>query len=152
MEDARGGCRSGKSIADDERIAGELAGVDRHTDPFVAAVHATRMPMIITNPRLPDNPVVFVNDSFVRLTGYAREEILGRNCRFLQGKDTDPKTIKLLHDAVQAVRPLEVDIHNYRKNGEPFWNRLLMAPVFDADQRLTYFFASQVDVTLERER
>ena len=152
MEDARGVCRSGKSIADDERIAGELAGVDRHTDPFVAAVHATRMPMIITNPRLPDNPVVFVNDSFVRLTGYAREEILGRNCRFLQGEDTDPKTIKLLHDAVQAVRPLEVDIHNYRKNGEPFWNRLLMAPVFDADQRLTYFFASQVDVTLERER
>ena len=152
MEDARGAGRSGKSIADDERIAGELAGVDRHTDPFVAAVHATRMPMIITNPRLPDNPVVFVNDSFVRLTGYAREEILGRNCRFLQGEDTDPKTIKLLHDAVQAVRPLEVDIHNYRKNGEPFWNRLLMAPVFDADQRLTYFFASQVDVTLERER
>ena len=144
--------RSGKSIADDERIAGELAGVDRHTDPFVAAVHATRMPMIITNPRLPDNPVVFVNDSFVRLTGYERGEIIGRNCRFLQGPDTDPATRQALHDAVKEVRPIEVDIRNYRKSGEPFWNRLLMAPVFDADQRLAYFFASQVDVTLERER
>lgn len=149
-EDNKG--RSGRSIADDERIAGELAGLDRHTDPFVAAVHATRMPMIITNPRLPDNPVVFVNESFVRLTGYPKEEIIGRNCRFLQGPDSDPKTIRALHDAVERMQPIEVDIRNYRKDGEPFWNRLLMAPVFDADQRLAYFFASQVDVTIERER
>ncbi len=108
--------------------------------------------MIITNPRLPDNPVVFANDSFCRLTGYRRDEIVGRNCRFLQGKDTDPATRQALHDAVKNVTPLETDILNYRQNGEPFWNRLLMAPVFDADQQLAYFFASQVDVTLERER
>jgi PAS domain S-box-containing protein len=146
------GGRSGRSIADDERIAGELAGVTRHTDPFVAAVHATRMPMIITNPRLPDNPVVFANDSFCRLTGYERGEIVGRNCRFLQGPDTDPATRQALHDAVANVLPIETDIRNYRKDGEPFWNRLLMAPVFDVDGQLVYFFASQVDVTLERER
>ncbi|WP_093021444.1 PAS domain-containing protein [Sphingobium sp. YR768] len=126
--------------------------MDRHTDPFVAAVHATRMPMIITNPRLPDNPVVFANDSFCQLTGYAREEIVGRNCRFLQGKDTDPATQRALHDAVEQVVPLETDILNYRKDGSPFWNRLLLAPVFDADEKLAYFFASQVDVTLQRER
>lgn len=144
--------RSSKSIADEERIVGELAGINRHTDPFVAAVHATRMPMIITNPRLPDNPVVFANDSFCRLTGYSRKEIVGRNCRFLQGEDTDQATVKKLHDAVEQIHPVEVDIRNYRKDGEPFWNRLLMAPVFDADNVLVYFFASQVDVTLERER
>ncbi|SES10529.1 PAS domain S-box-containing protein [Sphingobium sp. YR768] len=144
--------RSGKSVADDQRIAIELSGMDRHTDPFVAAVHATRMPMIITNPRLPDNPVVFANDSFCQLTGYAREEIVGRNCRFLQGKDTDPATQRALHDAVEQVVPLETDILNYRKDGSPFWNRLLLAPVFDADEKLAYFFASQVDVTLQRER
>ena len=62
--------------SDEQRIAQELAGLDRHTDPFVAAVHATRMPMIITNPRIEDNPVVFANDSFCRLTGYDEKEIL----------------------------------------------------------------------------
>jgi PAS domain S-box-containing protein len=143
--------RSGQSVADDERIAAELVGLS-HTDPFVAAVHATRMPMIITNPRLPDNPVVFANDSFCRLTGYERDEIVGRNCRFLQGPDTDPATQRALHDAVKNVHAIETDIRNYRKDGEAFWNRLLMAPVFDVDGRLVYFFASQVDVTLERER
>ena len=137
---------------DEQRIATELAGLDRHTDPFVAAVHATRMPMIITNPRLPDNPVVFANDSFCRLSGYERDEIVGRNCRFLQGPETDPATVRKIHDAVERVEAIEIDIRNHRKDGEPFWNRLLMAPVFDADQQLAYFFASQVDVTIERER
>ncbi|MEG3085469.1 PAS domain-containing protein [Sphingomonas sp. PB2P12] len=144
--------RSDKSVADDERIAIQLAGIDRDTDPFVAMVHATRMPMIITNPRLPDNPVVFVNDAFIRLSGYERGEIIGRNCRFLQGPNTNPETVRALRDAVDQVRPLTVDIQNFRKDGTSFWNRLLMAPVFDADQRLAYFFASQVDVTTEHER
>lgn len=144
--------RSDKSLADDERISTELAGADRNTDPFVAMVHATRMPMIITNPRLPDNPVVFANDAFIRLSGYQREEIIGRNCRFLQGPGTNQETVRALHDAVDQVRPLTVDIENFRKDGTSFWNRLLMAPVFDADQRLAYFFASQLDVTLEHER
>ncbi|NBB61504.1 PAS domain-containing protein [Pseudomonas sp. ODNR1LW] len=110
------------------------------------------MPMIITNPRQPDNPVVFANDSFCRLTGYERSEILGRNCRFLQGPETDPETVRRIREAVDAVRPIEIDVRNHRKDGEPFWNRLLMAPVFDAGGVLTYFFASQVDVTLERDR
>ena len=144
--------RSPLSLRDDQRIANELAGLDRHTDPFVAAVHATRMPMIITNPRQNDNPVVFANDSFCRLTGYSREEIVGRNCRFLQGPETDPKSVRAIRAAVDRVESIEIDIRNHRKDGEPFWNRLLMASVFDADHVLAYFFASQVDVTLERER
>ncbi|RZI61497.1 MAG: PAS domain S-box protein [Zymomonas sp.] len=143
---------SPKAERDAERIAGEVLGLESSNDPFVAAVRATRMPMIITDPRQDDNPVVFANDSFCRLTGYERSEILGRNCRFLQGPETDPETIQRIHDAVAAVEPIEIDIRNHRKDGEPFWNRLLLAPVFDADGRLAYFFASQVDVTLERER
>ncbi|KAK0358975.1 hypothetical protein LTR94_033141, partial [Friedmanniomyces endolithicus] len=83
----------------------ELSGLDPFTDPFVAAVHSTRMPMIITDPRLPDNPVVFANGAFCRLTGYERDEILGRNCRFLQGKDTDPETRRKLHRAVEQAEP-----------------------------------------------
>ncbi len=138
--------------ADAERIAAEVLGQDVGTDPFVAAVRATRMPMIITNPRLPDNPIVFTNNAFCRLSGYAREEILGRNCRFLQGPDTDRATVARLRAACERVEPLEIDILNYRKNGEIFWNRLLMAPVYDTEGVLAYYFASQVDVTLEREK
>ncbi len=141
-----------KMTSDAERIAAELIAQDVGTDPFVAAVRATRMPMIITNPRLPDNPVVFTNDAFCRLSGYSRAEILGRNCRFLQGPETDPSTVLKIREAVRQVRPIEIDIQNHRKDGEPFWNRLLLAPVYDTEGVLAYFFASQVDVTLERER
>ncbi|HEX8375996.1 MAG TPA: PAS domain-containing protein, partial [Geminicoccaceae bacterium] len=137
---------------DHARIASEIDGTDGGIDPFPAAVRATRMPMIITNPRLPDNPIAFVNDSFCRLTGYGRDEIVGHNCRFLQGPETDPAAVARLREAVAAPRAIEIDIRNYRKDGTPFWNRLLMAPVNDANGRLAYFFASQLDVTLERER
>jgi PAS domain S-box-containing protein len=141
-----------KMTVDAERIAAELIGQDLGTDPFVAAVRATRMPMIITNPRLPDNPVVFTNDAFCRLSGYTRAEILGRNCRFLQGRETDPETVRRIRESVARLESIEIDIQNYRKDGETFWNRLLMAPVFDTEGVVAYFFASQVDVTIERER
>jgi PAS domain S-box-containing protein len=137
---------------DDARIRSEIAGTDGGIDPFPAAVRATRMPMIITNPRLPDNPIVFANDAFCRLTGYSRETTVGRNCRFLQGPDTDPAVVARLREAIATPCSIEIDIRNYRKDGAPFWNRLLMAPVHDARGELAYFFASQLDVTIERER
>ena len=129
-----------------------MAGTDGGIDPFPAAVRATRMPMVITDPNQPDNPIVFVNDSFCRLTGYSRDEIVGRNCRFLQGRETDPASVLKIKEAIAAPRSVEVDIRNHRKDGTPFWNRLLLAPVRDAAGQLAYFFASQLDVTLERER
>ena len=134
-----------------DRISSEIAS-HSGTDPFASAVRATRMPMVISDPRQPDNPIVFANDSFCRLTGYSRHEIVGRNCRFLQGEGTDPAAVARIRRAVQQVQSIEIDIRNYRKDGAPFWNRLLMAPVHDATGRLIFFFASQVDVTLERER
>jgi PAS domain S-box-containing protein len=135
-----------------ERIAAELVSTSHGTDPFAAAVRATRMPMVITNPRLPDNPIVFANDSFCRLSGYERGEILGRNCRFLQGPETDPAVVEQLRGAVREAKAIQLDIRNHRKNGEGFWNRLLMAPVGDGAGGVAFYFASQVDVTLERER
>lgn len=74
---------------EDARIDAEITRHVAGSDPFAGAVRATRMPMLITDPRLPDNPIVFVNDAFSKLTGYRRDEILGRNCRFLQGAETD---------------------------------------------------------------
>ena len=134
------------------RISAELARAHLGSDPFAVAVRTTRMPMIVTDPRQHDNPVVFTNEAFCRLTGYSREEIVGRNCRFLQGRQTDPATISRIRQAVRDKAVLEIDIRNHRKSGEPFWNRLMMAPVRDAAGEVAYFVASQVDVTLERER
>ena len=137
---------------DAAHVTEEIAGTDKGTDPFAAAVRATRMPMVVTDPRQPDNPIVFVNDAFCKLTGYSRSEIVGQNCRFLQGPETDPETVARLRNAVACMRSIELDIRNHKKDGTPFWNRLLMAPVKDAEGTLAYFFASQLDVTLERER
>jgi PAS domain S-box-containing protein len=151
MSETRGSTPT-RLAAEEARIGAELLGLDKSTDPFVSAVRATRMPMIVTNPRLPDNPVVFANEAFIRLTGYRREEILGRNCRFLQGPESDPAAIRRIHDAIEAREPIEIDIRNHRKDGSAFWNRLLVAPVRDAAGELAYFFASQLDVTPDHER
>lgn len=136
------------------RIENEInrdSGVGIGTDPFAAAVRATRMPMLITDPTQHDNPIVFVNDAFARLTGYSREETLGRNCRFLQGQGTNADDVKRMREAINRRVPIELDLLNYRKDGTTFWNRLLMSPVFN-DGELSFFFASQFDITPERER
>ncbi|WP_457106255.1 HWE histidine kinase domain-containing protein [Methylobacterium sp. P5_C11] len=134
------------------RFEAEFARTDASSDPFVSAVRATRMPMLITDPSQPDNPIVFVNAAFSKLTGYAHHEIIGRNCRFLQGPETDQDDVDKIRSAVERRVPIEIEILNYKKSGEIFWNRVLIAPVFDRTGALTYFFASQYDVTPEREK
>lgn len=134
------------------RIEHELVRKDRGTDPFAAAVRATRMPMVITDPNQPDNPIVFVNGAFLKLTGFTKSEILGRNCRFLQGPASSQDDVARLREAIGKCESIELELLNYRKDGTTFWNRVLISPVFDEDGNATYFFASQFDVTLERER
>ncbi|OAS14221.1 PAS domain-containing protein [Methylobacterium platani] len=134
-----------------DRIDAEIGRLAPSHDPFAAAVRATRMPMLITDPSQPDNPIIFANAAFTKLTGYTRGEVLGRNCRFLQGPDTDRADVAKIRDAIGRREAIEIELLNHKKNGERFWNRLLISPVFDEDGALTYFFASQFDVTLERE-
>jgi len=134
------------------RIDQELHRLAGGSDPFAAAVRATRMPMLITDPRQEDNPIVFVNDAFFRLTGYSRGETLGRNCRFLQGPGTNSVDVGRIRNSIDRRVPIELELLNYRKDGSTFWNRLLISPVFDEDGQLTFFFASQFDVTPERDR
>ncbi|MFT4026113.1 MAG: PAS domain-containing protein [Novosphingobium sp.] len=136
----------------DARILAEFARQGNGPDPFSSAVRATRMPILITDPNQTDNPIVFVNDAFSKLTGYERREIIGRNCRFLQGPETDRDDVARLREAIATNTPIELDLLNYKKDGTTFWNRLLVSPVFDSDGDLSYFFASQFDATLERER
>jgi PAS domain S-box-containing protein len=135
-----------------DRIEFELHKSAASNDPFAAAVRATRMPMLITDPNQPDNPIVFLNDAFTKLTGYSREDVLGKNCRFLQGSGTNADDVTRVRNAIARREPIEIDLLNYRKDGSSFWNRLLISPVFDEAGALTYFFASQFDVSPDRNR
>ena len=129
------------------RITDRLNTEHGKGDPFAAAVRATRMSMIITDPRLPDNPITFANDAFLDMTGYSRDEVMGRNCRFLQGPDTELAEVARIRTAVEARLDISVDILNYRKDGSSFWNALYMSPVINEEGELLFFFASQLDVT-----
>jgi PAS domain S-box-containing protein len=115
------------------------------------ALKAIAQGILISDPAQPENPVIYANDAFERLTGYARSEVKGRNCRFLQGPGTDPATIDELRTAIRERRDCAVEILNYRKDGTTFWNALAIAPVQDACGRVTHFVGVQTDVT-ERKR
>ena len=123
---------------------------DSGSDIFFAAVALTRMPMVVVDPNRDDHPIVFVNQAFLEMTGYARDEVIGRNCRFLQGPETDPETRAQVRDAVAARRDVATEILNYRKDGSSFWNALFVSPVYNAAGDLVYFFGSQLDITRRR--
>jgi len=119
----------------------------RENSLLAAAVANLETCVVITDPHQSDNPIVFYNPGFTALTGYGADEILGRNCRFLQGPDTDPATIGRIGAAVAAQRPFRDVLLNYRRDGTPFWNELLINPVYDAEGSLTHFVGIQTDVT-----
>ncbi|NAZ35616.1 PAS domain-containing protein [Rubellimicrobium sp. CFH 75288] len=108
--------------------------------------------MVLTDPSLPDNPIVYVNDAFSRVTGYERSAVIGRNCRFLQGPGTDPDHVRLLREAIVAGREITVDLLNYRADGRPFRNRLLIAPVHDPEGAITHFLGIQKALSEEEAR
>jgi len=110
-------------------------------------ITASPVAAVISNPRLPDNPIVECNAAFEALTGYERDEIIGRNCRFLRGPGTEPDLTEELRAGIREGRPVLVEIINYRKDGTPFRNAVMVAPIFDAQGALEYFLGSQVDVS-----
>ncbi|KAF3891257.1 PAS domain-containing protein [Tolypothrix bouteillei VB521301] len=111
------------------------------------AIAAASNGILITDPRQADNPIIFCNAAFQTITGYSQKEALGQNCRFLQGPDTDPTTVKEIHDAVREERDCQVVIKNYRKDGTPFWNQLTVSPVRDALGQVIHFIGVQADIT-----
>lgn len=104
---------------------------------------------VISDPRLPDNPIVACNPAFCDLTGYPSEAILGRNCRFLAGPGTEPWLSDAIRNAIRDHKPVLVEILNYKANGTPFRNAVLVAPMFDDDGELEYFLGSQVELADE---
>ncbi|WP_080290416.1 PAS domain S-box protein [Pseudomonas syringae] len=142
-------------LSDGEHDGQARIGTDlgSHTgDPFVAAVCAMRTPIVITNPRLNDNPIVFANAAFYGLTGYGVEETVGRNCRFLQGPATERDQVAMVRQALSRHEPIEIKLQNYRKDGKSFWNHLRVQPVFDKGGTLLYFVASLSAITSEHDR
>jgi PAS domain S-box-containing protein len=126
-------------------------GLEDRGNVFFAAIEMTRMPMILTDPNQDDNPIVFGNKAFLDLTGYEESEILGRNCRFLQGPQTDREKVAELRDTVRERQSIALELLNYKRDGTPFWNAVFIGPVYDTSGKLVYFFASQLDVTRRRE-
>ena len=124
----------------------EISRDDAYERDLFASIAATPLAMIITNPRLADNPIVAANRAFSALTGYPAAEAVGRNCRFLAGSATDRACSSILRDAIAAGRPALTELINYRKDGTPFRNAVMIAPVFGPDGAAAYFIGSQVEV------
>jgi len=116
------------------------------------AMHAVPQGISITDPRQPGCPIIYVNDGFERITGYSRAEMLGKDCSFLQGKDTDRVAVARLRDAIGAGESCSVELLIYRKDGSPFWNAMLINPVRDESGRLINFVEVSMDVTGQRNR
>ena len=111
-----------------------------------ASIDHSPIASVITDARLPDNPIVAVNRAFCELTGYGRDEIVGRNCRFLAGAGTEPSARAILRRAVAEGRPALVELTNYRKDGSAFLNAVMVAPMIGEAGELAYFLGSQMDV------
>ena len=134
-----------------ERRVKELERKNRDLETLDRAIHATNNTITIADAKAPDTPLIFVNKEFERLTGYCADEVVGRNCRFLQGDDRDQEGVAVLRDAVREGRAAHVEIRNYRKDGTMFWNELYLTPVYGENGELTYFFGVQNDVTARKE-
>jgi PAS domain S-box-containing protein len=101
----------------------------------------------LSDPDLEDSPIVYANKAFEDMCGYPQSEIIGRNCRFLQGSDRDQPELERLRAAIRKGEPIEVTMRNYRRNGELFHNRLVVKPLFDERGNVVYFLGVQYDIT-----
>ncbi|MDZ7589023.1 MAG: LuxR C-terminal-related transcriptional regulator [Parasphingorhabdus sp.] len=110
-------------------------------------VAATPVATVISDPRLPDNPIIAVNQTFIDLTGYGADEVLDRNCRFLSGAGTEPWLTEKIREGARDHHPVLVEILNYKKCGTPFRNAVLVAPIYDDADELIYFLGTQIEIS-----
>ena len=115
------------------------------------AIASSHNGIVITDCRLPNNAVVYVNSAFEKITGYISSEVIGKNCRFLQGTDVFQPEKDILRNAINKGESCSVVIRNYRKDGFLFWNELNISPIFDDMGRATHFIGIQTDITARKE-
>ncbi|MBY5967884.1 bifunctional diguanylate cyclase/phosphodiesterase [Halomonas denitrificans] len=125
---------------------------ERHTQEtqlriLQRSVEASINGIVIADARLPDFPIIYANPAFMRMTGYPEDEVLGRNCRFLQGGESDPQVVERIRRQLANRSEVRATLRNYRKNGEAFWNDLYISPVTDADGDITHFVGVQHDIS-----
>lgn len=118
-------------------------------DELVGSIRSSPIATVVTDPRRLDNPIIAINPAFSRLTEYDEEDVVGRNCRFLTGEDTQPWASKALSDAVREGKAGFAELLNYKKSGTPFLNAVMIAPRFDDGGELQYFVGSQMDVSTD---
>src|SRR4051794_6502634 len=118
-------------------------------EKLIESIAFSPIATVISNPRRADNPLEVVNSAFCELTGYCENEVVGRNCRFLAGEATEPWVTDQIRKAVGSRRPVLVDILNYRRDGTPFRNAVLVTPMFDEAGDLAWFLGSQVELSAD---
>lgn len=119
---------------------------------LLQAMDSTPMGITLSDPHAEDSPLVYVNSGFCQLTGYGKKEVIGCNCRFLQGEETSREDVNKLSAALNNCEDSTVELLNYRKDGTPFWNRISISPLYDDTGSLVYFVGSQIDITDTRLR
>ncbi len=120
-------------------------------ESMLQAIGHARLALCITDPTLPDNPIVYANLAFTELTGYEPDEVIGRNCRFLQGEETTPESVAAVRGIIEHQIVDTVEIVNYRKDGSTFLNALQIGPILDDNGKLVFFFGSQLDISARRQ-
>jgi PAS domain S-box-containing protein len=121
--------------------------------PIVSkALDQARDGITISDAKQADNPLIYVNKSFLRMTGYSYAEVIGKNCRFLQGANVDQPGLQAIRKGIKEKQPVVAELINYRKTGEAFWNKLSITPIFDALGNLTHYIGVQDDLTIIKEK
>ena len=143
--------KSSAAASDAQLLAGPSRAATRQLeDPdykLVQALTVSQQNFVVSDPNLPDNPIVFASSGFYGLTGYSPAEVVGRNCRFLQGPGTDPSSIAVIRRGIKEGRDVAVCLINYRKDGTPFWNQFFVAPLRGVDGRIVNFVGVQCEVS-----
>lgn len=142
---------AGDGGADAALIASSQGAANKVLDDpdfsFIKALQTAQQNFVVTDPSLPDNPIVYASQGFLNLTGYSLDQILGRNCRFLQGPETDPKAVERIRNAIEQGNDLSVCLLNYRVDGTTFWNQFFIAALRDASGNITNFVGVQCKVS-----
>jgi PAS domain S-box-containing protein len=132
-------------LASSQGIANKV--LDDPDFSFIKALQTAQQNFVVTDPSLPDNPIVYASQGFLNLTGYSLDQILGRNCRFLQGPETDPKSVERIRKAIEQGNDMSVCLLNYRVDGTTFWNQFFIAALRDANGNVTNFVGVQCKVS-----
>ncbi|WP_374613004.1 LuxR C-terminal-related transcriptional regulator [Sphingorhabdus sp.] len=119
---------------------------ERRRHPVLESIQHSPIATVVSDPRQKDNPLIAVNQAFLDLTGYAEDEVVGRNCRFLRGADTETAQTEKLRTAIFERKPTLAELINYKKDGTKFRNAVMLAPLFDANGELEYFVGSQIEI------